>query len=158
MLLLRRTVVVFPLAAAALAFFLMGSASAKQSADAIARLRFMAGSWRCVVRGGVSNSEAFDLTYTFSPDGKWMEERQTGGDWEVQMWGFDSRKGKLVAYQFTPGGVFTKTVEGWVNGVFTSTRNDNGATVSMHPKNNGSFDWVVESADHAYIVTEVCRR
>ncbi len=104
MLSLGRTVVlsvVLSLAAAALAFFLMGSASAKQSAGAIARLRFMAGSWRCVVRGGVSSSEAFDLT---------------------------------------------------------STRDDNGATVSIHPKNDDSFDWVIESANHAYIVTEICRR
>ncbi len=81
-----------------------------------------------------------------------------GNDWATQMWGYDSHTQKLVAYNFARNGVFTKSVDGWVNGAFVSHRDDNGATVSVRPINASSIQWVIESADHSYVVKEDCVR
>jgi hypothetical protein len=49
-------------------------------------------------------------------------------------------------------------VDGWVDGAFVSHRDDNGATVSVKPVDARSMQWVIESADHAYVVKEDCVR
>ena len=51
--------------------------------------------------------------------------------WSAQIWGYDARQRRLVAYRFSPQGVSTKTVTGWLGG---------------------------EAADHSWSVTEACRR
>jgi hypothetical protein len=130
---------------------------------AMKKLSFLSGAWRCTVEAGTSNGLVQDVTYSFSPDGLWMTElSQDSGpghnDWATQIWGYDARAGKLVAYNFTPMGVFTKSVDGWINGAFVSHRDDNGATVSVRPISSGSMQWVIESADHSNIVKENCVR
>ena len=130
---------------------------------AIQKLSFMKGSWHCVIHGGPSSGKSDNLRYSFLPGGQWMEERGdfyvNGRDeWTIQMWGYDSVARRLVAYQFTPAGAFTKTVDGWVKGVFVSKRDDNGATVIIRPRNKRAFDWVITSADKTFTVVEACRR
>jgi hypothetical protein len=135
---------------------------AQQSdASAMQKLQFLAGSWVCTVKGGRGNGLVLNLDYSFSPDGLWMTEHSEdaetkGGDWATQIWGYDAFSNKLVAYQFVSSGLFTKTVDGWVNGIFTSHRNDNGATVSLKPIDAKSFQWIIESADHSSIVRQDC--
>jgi hypothetical protein len=41
---------------------------------------------------------------------------------------------------------------------FQSKRDDNGATVTINPVNKNAFDWIIETADHSNVVTEVCTR
>jgi len=140
------------------------AARAQQSdASAMPKLAFLSGTWTCTIRGGPSNGLVQDTTYSFSPDGMWMTELShdtgtSGADWETQMWGYDARSHKLVAYQFVSLGVFTKSVDGWVDGAFVSHRDDNGATVSLKPIDGRSFQWIIESADHSSIVKEDCAR
>jgi hypothetical protein len=135
-----------------------------QQADPIVmqKLEFLSGSWTCTIKGGASNGLVEETHYSFSPDGFWMTETshvaRSNNDWETQMWGYDAHAKKLVAYQFLADGVFTKTVDGWVNGAFVSHRDDNGATVSVKPVAANAMQWVIESADHTYIVKEDCVR
>jgi hypothetical protein len=135
-----------------------------QGSGAIKKLAFLSGSWNCVIRGGaVPKGDVDHLSYTFSPDWSWMIERsdvlENGHHiWSTQLWGDDVRHGRLVAYQFTQNGVFTKSVDGWVGNRFQSKSDDNGATVTINPINKNAFDWVIESADHSSIVTEACAR
>jgi hypothetical protein len=128
------------LVAAALAMLLMTCMARAQQPDisAMKKLGFLSGTWACTVEGGTSNGLVLKVGYSFSPDGLWMTElSQDAGpghnDWATQIWGYDVRAGKLVAYAFTPYGVFTKSVEGWLDGAFVSHRDDNGATVSVRP-------------------------
>jgi hypothetical protein len=132
--------------------------------EAIRRLAFLSGSWHCVIRGtAVPKGDSDNLSYAFSQDWFWMIERsdliENGHhNWSTQLWGYDAPNKRLVAYQFTPNGVFTKSVAGWVEGRFQSRRDDSGATVTIEPINKSSFNWVIESADHSNIVTEACTR
>ncbi len=151
----------------ALTIMLVGGSVAlaqDQGSGAIRKLAFLSGSWRCVIQGKeVPSGDVDRVNYEFSPDWSWMIERSDLREnahryWSTQRWGYDARSKQLVAYQFTPNGVFTKRVEGWVGGRFQSTRNDTGATVTINPINENAFDWVIESADHSNTVTEVCRR
>lgn len=136
----------------------------EQGPDSIRKLAFLSGSWQCVIRGTrVPSGDVERLTYEFSPDWSWMIERsdlQENGRryWGAQLWGYDARRKQLVAYQFSSNGVFTKSVDGWVGGRFQSTRNDDGATVSIVPVNKDAFNWLIVSADHTYTVTEACIR
>lgn len=123
----------------------------------------MAGSWNCIVRGGPGNGYASKLSYSFSPDGFWMVESETGlrkspAGWSTQLWGYDRTQPGFSAYQFTPAGVFTKSVRGWENGEFVSTRDDNHAIVSIRKRSNRAFDWVIQSADKSSTVIEACKR
>ena len=136
----------------------------QQGAAAMHKLAFMQGTWHCV-RHGYSTvySPAYYLNYSFSPDGRWMEERSVGNsesvkDWEVQMWGYDVVRRRLTAFRFTSAGVTTKTVAGWQNGVFVSKRDDNGATVSIRRTSARAFNWIVQSADKSSTVIEACSR
>ncbi|HEV3155558.1 MAG TPA: hypothetical protein VGZ02_17265 [Candidatus Baltobacteraceae bacterium] len=127
------------------------------------KLKFLAGAWACTVKGGSSNGLVLDVQYSFSPDGLWMTELSqdsgtNGDDWATQMWGYDAHAQKFVAYTFARNGIFTKSVDGWVDGAFVSHRDDNGATVSVKPVDARSMQWVIESADHAYVVKEDCVR
>ena len=141
-----------------------GIASAQdQGPQAMKKLTFLAGSWNCVIRGGPSNGVRDHLVYEFSPDYLWMIERSNvteGGqtNWSAQIWGYDAARSSLVAYQFSSGGVSSKTVEGWIDGRFVSKRDDNGSTVSAKPIDAHTFDWVIESADGSHVVTEHCSR
>jgi hypothetical protein len=136
----------------------------EQGVDAIRKLAFLAGSWHCVVQGAkVPSGDAERLSYEFAPDWSWMVERsnlrENGQEhWAVQLWGYDAQRKKLVAYQFNSGGVFTKSVDGWIGGRFQSKRDDSGATVSLVPISKSAFDWVIEAADNSYTVKEACTR
>jgi hypothetical protein len=139
------------------------AASAQQAdAGAIKKLEFLRGTWTCTVQNGPANIPVQESNYSFSPDGMWMTEtsHDTGSsnDWETQVWGYDTKTKKLVAYQFVDEGVFTKTVDGWIDGAFTSHRDDNGASVTVRPTAGGSAQWVIASADHSYIVKQNCVR
>ena len=139
-------------------------AAAQQSAAAIHKLAFMQGTWRCVKHGPANYPPVYFLSYSFSPDGNWMEERAVGKsaasakDWEVQMWGYDAARKKLVAYRFTAGGAATKTVSGWQNGEFVSRRDDNGVTISIRQHSRRAFDWIVQSADKSATTVDACTR
>jgi hypothetical protein len=145
---------------------IVGAAHPQQAntdSTAIKRLAFLAGRWSCTVNGGSSNGLTLDVRYSFSPNWLWMtEESQDSGaagtDWATQLWGYDARTKKLVAFQFTQSGVFTKSLDGWVNGIFVSHRDENGATVSLKPLGANSFQWIIESSDHSYTVTQDCIR
>ena len=79
-------------------------------------------------------------------------------DWAIQMWGYDVNAHRLVAYNFAHNGVFTKSVEGWLNGMFVSRRDDNGIIVSLKPINAKSMQWIVEAPDRSPILREECLR
>jgi hypothetical protein len=140
------------------------AAAQEDASSAIKRLAFLAGSWTCTIQGpGVPRGDVDQLSYEFAPDWSWMVERSNvsenhGGDWSAQLWGYDAARKQLVAYQFTSSGVHTKTVAGWVGDQFVSTRDDNGARVSVKPISPRAFDWVIESADRSTVVTEACTR
>jgi len=147
----------------AISLFACGSASSQQGPDAIHKLSFMKGSWHCVVHGGPSDGFKDVLSYSFSPDWDWMIEQESGtvsGQpiWSAQMWGYDVQRQKLVAYQFTNRGVFTKSIVGWKNGLFVSLRDDNNASVSIRPRGKRAFDWVIGSPDGSSIVIQACRK
>ena len=135
-----------------------------QDSGAIRKLAFLSGSWHCAVGGtGVPKGVVDHLSYEFSPDWSWMIERSRSvGNaqtyWSAQLWGYDAHRKQLVAYKFDSTGVSTKSVDGWVGDRFLSKRDDNGATVSITPVNSNTFKWVIESADHSSVVTEVCTR
>ncbi|HVS45965.1 MAG TPA: hypothetical protein VMS32_04805, partial [Verrucomicrobiae bacterium] len=102
-------------------------------------------------------------TYRFVAGGTWMEEYSDPGPRHadmssVQMWGYDGSRKNLVAYQFMGAGVATKLIDGWQNGSFISHRDDNGATVSIQPRNARAFDWVIVSKDQSNTVREECTR
>jgi hypothetical protein len=145
-------------------FFATCTASAQSpGADAIRKLSFLSGKWVCTIAGGISNGEVQDSEYSFSPDSLWMTELSWDAGaakryFATQMWGYDASAAKLVAYQFTSNGVFTKTVEGWIDGAFTARRDDNGATVSVKQVGAGSVEWTIASADKSSIVKEECVR
>ncbi len=131
--------------------------------SAMRRLSFLKGSWACTLKGGSSNGAVQGVRYSFSSDGLWMTElSQTLGakenDWATQMWGYDVSASRLVAYQFAANGVHTKSVDGWIGGVFKSERDDNGAIVSLRPIDPRSMQWLVESADHSNLFREDCVR
>lgn len=138
-------------------------ACAQQGASAIRKLSFMQGTWHCVLRGGPNTGFRDTLSYSFSPNGNWMIEQEGGiyrGQrlWSLQMWGYDPQRQKLVAYQFTNGGVATKSVTGWQNGLFVSQRDDNNATVSIRQHSKRAFDWIIQSPDKSQTATQVCTR
>ncbi len=84
--------------------------------------------------------------------------RKSASGWSTQLWGYDVTQPGFSAYQFTPAGVFTKSVRGWENGNFVSTRDDNHAIVSIRKRSNRAFDWVIQSADKSSTVIEACTR
>lgn len=135
-----------------------------EDADAIRRLSFLAGSWHCVIQGDrVPKGDTERVSYEFATDWSWMIERsellENGHlHWGAQLWGYDSRQKKLVAYQFSAAGVFTKTVNGWKGDSFESTRDYDGATVIMRPLSQNAFEWVIESANGSNLITERCTR
>ena len=140
-------------------------ASGQQQRDiaSIKKLSFLAGSWHCVVHGGSGDGYASTLSYSFSPDGQWMIEQERGPRnnpqaWSLQMWGYDFQRRGLVAYQFTPAGLFTKTIRGWENGEFVSIRDDNQAVVSIRQRSPRAVDWVIQPADKSPAVIEACNR
>ncbi len=137
-------------------------ARAQSNADAMKKLSFLLGEWQCVVEGGTSNGLHQVIRYSFSSDGLWMTElshdANSSADWETQIWGYDSRTRRLTAYQFVETGIFTKTVDGWKDGVYVSHRDDNGASVSLKRLNDRSMKWIIASADGSYVVTEECVR
>jgi hypothetical protein len=136
----------------------------QQAVAALRKLHFMTGSWRCVVHGGLGNGYVSKLSYAFSPDGLWMSESESAASsrypraWSMQMWGYDALHKSFDAYQFTPQGVFTKTVQGWQNGKFVSTRDDNQAIISIRPGSSRAFEWLIQTADKSSTVTETCTR
>lgn len=138
--------------------------AAEQGTDAVKALGFLSGSWHCNVEGkNVPTGTIDHLSYEFAPDWSWMLERsnlrQNGRTyWSAQLWGYDVRQKRLVAYQFTSDGVATKTVDGWARDRFQSHRDDNGAIVSVERVNSHAFNWVIETADRSNVVKEVCRR
>jgi hypothetical protein len=126
-------------------------------------LRFLIGKWRCDLIGVGTSGVALDIDYSFSPDGLWMLEvsKDAGTlsrDWAMQVWGYDKNSKKLVAYDFTPRGVFTKSVEGWINGEFVSHRDDNNAAVSLRRLSDAHITWQISSANQRSVVTQDCRR
>ena len=127
---------------------------------AVERLKFLEGNWTCVVHiGGFTGRD--DVKYAFSPDGLWMTETSQNKNerlWGLQVWGYDTHARKLVAYNFAKDGVHTKTVDGWVNGEFVSTRDDNGLVVKLRPVSNGSMLWIVESPEGRTVTREDCTR
>jgi hypothetical protein len=151
------------LAIATLCFPLAVSAQAS-GRDAMEKLAFMAGSWTCVIQGpNVPPGDVEHATYTFSPDWTWMIERSDLTEkgriyWSAQVWGYDSRQRRLVAYRFSSRGVSTKTVVGWVGGRFKSVSDENGGMVSIQPISKDAFNWIDESANHSWAVTEACKR
>lgn len=127
--------------------------------SAMRQLSFLKGSWACTLRGGSSNGTVQEVRYSFSSDGLWMTElSQSAGakkkDWATQMWGYDVGASRLVAYQFAADGVHTKNVDGWIDGVFRSERDDNGAIVRLTPTGPQSMQWSIESADQSRLVRE----
>jgi len=152
------------LAVITIVLFVSHAARGQDQAGQVKRLAFLAGSWRCAVHGpGVPDGIVDELTYTFTPDWSWMIEtshvRQPGKDhWSTQLWGYDARDQRLVAYQFDSTGVSTKTVEGWVEGRFQSRRDDNGSTVVLDPSRGNAFDWTIKTADGSKVITESCTR
>jgi hypothetical protein len=140
------------------------AAAQEDPANAMKRLAFLEGSWHCTIQGPrVPKGDIDHLSYEFAPDWSWMIERSNLEEngrryWSAQLWGFDAAQKKLVAYQFASDGVHTKTVAGWRGSQFVSTRDDNGATVSIKPTSPRAFDWIIEPADHSTVVTEVCTR
>jgi hypothetical protein len=138
--------------------------SAQQSdATAIRKLSFLEGRWLCTIRSGTSDGLKQDVKYSFSPDKLWMTEVSqdsgTGGnDWATQMWGYDARTQRLVAYNFASNGVLTKSVDGWVDGRFQSRRDDNGAIVSVKAVGSSAVRWTVQRADGSLVVYEDCIR
>jgi hypothetical protein len=113
---------------------------------AIKRLAFLAGSWQCVIHGnGVPKGDVERISYEFAPDWSWMIERSNlvengQAHWGAQLWGYDAQHRKLVAYQFSAAGVFTKAVNGWVRGGFESKRDYDGAMVTMRPIDQNTFE------------------
>ncbi len=152
--------------AVAVAAFLITACAAgaqQQGTDALHKLAFLKGTWACTIKGGPGNGFVQDVKYSFSPDGLWMAEVSLNSaphedDFATQMWGYDARTGKLVAYNFAANGVYTKSVEGWVDGKFISRRDDNGATVSLKPIDSHTMQWIISSADGTYVVSEDCVR
>jgi hypothetical protein len=136
----------------------------EQNANAIQKLAFLKGSWHCVVQGAkVPAGDEDHLSYEFAPDWSWMIERSDLREkrkdyWGVQLWGYDAQRKRLVAYQFGSAGVFTKSVDGWVDGRFQSKRDNDGTMVSILPIDQNRFDWEIESPDHSYKAMEVCTR
>jgi hypothetical protein len=130
--------------------------------SAMRRLAFLNGSWTCTIKGGKSDGLVEETHYSFSPDGAWMMEvshdKGSQNDFATQMWGYNATAKKMVAYQFLANGVFTKSVDGWVDDSFVGHRDDNGATVSLKRTGDSSARWTIESADHSYIVREDCTR
>jgi hypothetical protein len=131
--------------------------------SAMQKLAFLSGTWACTIKGGSSNGFIQNVKYSFSPDGRWLSEVSLNSEpnedgYATQMWGYDARVGKLVAYNFGANGVFTKSVDGWVGGKFVSRRDDNGAVVSLKPIDNRNMQWIIASADGTYILREDCAR
>lgn len=130
---------------------------------AIQRLMFLKGTWDCTVAGGSADSITQKVHYSFSPDHGWMTEVSdpsgpTAEDWATQLWGYDSKSGKIVAYNFARNGVTTKSVTGWVNGSFVSRRDDNGLLVVLKPVSADIVEWLVKRQDQTTLVREECKR
>lgn len=136
----------------------------QQAVAALRKLHFMAGSWRCVIVNGPSRGYVSKLSYSFSPEGLFMTESESPASskypnvWSAQMWGYDVLHKSFDAYQFTRFGIFTKTIQGWQNGKFVSTRDDNQAIVSIRPRTSRAFDWLIQPPDKSSTVTEACTR
>jgi hypothetical protein len=129
--------------------------------ETMQKLHFLSGQWSCKVSEGSSNGLSQVVRYSFSPDGLWMTEisHDAGApekDWSTQIWGYDAQAKKLVAVSFTGYGIFTKSVDGWFAGEFTSRRDDNGATVSLKRVNDQSMQWTIRSSDGSSVVYEIC--
>jgi hypothetical protein len=141
-----------------------GPLASTQDTDAIKKLGFLAGSWHCIIVGAkVPAGDVEHLTYEFAPDWSWMVERsnliENGHTyWATQLWGYDPSQKKLVAYQFTSKGIFTKTVTGWKADRFVSKRDYDGASVIMRAQSENAFQWIIEGGDYSQAVTEACKR
>ncbi|MDP9017100.1 MAG: hypothetical protein M3N19_02110 [Candidatus Eremiobacteraeota bacterium] len=103
------------------------------------------------------------MRYSFSPDGLWMTEVSLNSEpnqdgYATQIWGYDARTGKLVAYNFGGNGVYTKSVLGWINGQFTSRRDDNGLTVALKPIDTHTMQWIISNPDGTRVAMEDCVR
>lgn len=122
----------------------------------------MQGTWRCIVRGAPNGTFKDMLAYSFSPDGHWMIEQDVlpgnTANWSLQMWGYDEQAHRLVAYQFVPRGVFTKTVTGWQNGLFVSKVDYSGYVVSIRKHNSRAFDWVITPSDNSRTIVQACTK
>ena len=135
----------------------------QQALDAMKKLSFLDGTWNCVMHGGASNGLADKLTYSFAADGRWLIERSdiqgVPAQSSVQIWGYDPAQRGLVAYQYSQAGIATKTVAGWQGDAFVSTRNDNGATVSLKQTGPNAISWIIHPAGTpSQDVTEDCTR
>jgi len=75
-----------------------------------------------------------------------------------RFWGYDTQLDKLIAVQFTPSGVLTKSVTGWVGDTFVAQRVDNGAIVSLTQLGANAIVWAIESKDRSFIVKQNCSR
>jgi hypothetical protein len=152
------------LAASAAALAICGTAASAQQTGAAAmqKLSFLSGKWTCTIKNGPSNGEIQLVKYVFSPDGHWMTETSWSDpgkkDYATQVWGYDANAGRLVAYQFARDGLYTKTVQGWMDGAFTAKRNDNGATVSVKQVGASAIEWTIASVDGSFVVKEECVR
>lgn len=149
-----------------LAVFLITAcaARAQQSGpEAMRKLAFLSGTWACTIRGSSSNGFVQNVAYSLSPDGLWLSEVSLNSEpnsdgYATQMWGYDARTGKLVAYNFGGNGVHTKSVRGWVNGEFISHRDDNGLIVTLKPIDDRNMQWIITSSDGSNLVKEDCMR
>jgi hypothetical protein len=157
------------LKAALLLFIFLNLAQVASLADespteVMRKVQFLAGVWACTLERGTSSGPTQKVSYSFSPDGVWMSEvsqvtSPAQNDWAIQLWGYDSNSKKLVAYNFGPNGVTTKTVDGWVEGDFVSHRDDNGLVVLLRPSDKNSMEWIVQSPSRAStLVSESCTR
>jgi hypothetical protein len=140
-----------------------GARAQQPGQEAMRKLAFLSGAWACTVKGGSSNGFVQEVKYSLSPDGLWLSEVSLNSEpnsdgYATQMWGYDARTGKLVAYNFGGNGVYTKSVQGWVDGEFTSRRDDNGATVALKPIADRNIQWIITSSDGSSIVKEDCVR
>ncbi|MFN2449601.1 MAG: hypothetical protein ABR508_07400 [Candidatus Baltobacteraceae bacterium] len=160
----RALTIALPLLLAAASLWtqaLAQDAHARTGADAMKRLAFLSGSWTCTMHGGSSEGVVDHLTYSFTADGRWMIERSDvqGGESSVQIWGYDPAQRRLIAQQYGPQGVATKTVDGWKQNQFVSRRDDNGATIVLQQSAPNAFSWTVHaSAPGQSAVRENCIR
>ncbi|MBV9270455.1 MAG: hypothetical protein JO165_05130 [Candidatus Eremiobacteraeota bacterium] len=155
-------IVVLALVSAQLVLTHCRASGQPSGAEAMRKLAFLTGTWKCTFKDTAGNNVVQQANYSFSPDGLWMTEtsHDEGSDtnWETQMWGYDVRADKLVAYQFYGDTVSTKSVQGWVDGVFVSRRDDNNAIVSMKPVNQNSMEWIIKLGKPGTFIEECSRK
>ncbi|HET7815496.1 MAG TPA: hypothetical protein VFL13_14110, partial [Candidatus Baltobacteraceae bacterium] len=132
--------------------------------NAMKRLSYLTGTWRCVTHGGDPNTSAMRLRYNFIAGGRWLVEQSDvkgSPEWDtVQLWGYEPRLGGLVAFQFTQYGLATKQVSGWNGDTFSGTRTDNGAKVSVKRTGPNTMRWTIHpnGSGTAKDITQDCTR